>query len=78
MLRIRLTKLDSGQVPRGLASFHFSRHGYIWSLVLWPVGEAVKSFMYNILTAVARGRVVRSVGRGQFMLGIGNPDLAHW
>lgn len=47
-------------------------------MVLWPVGEAVKSFMYNILTAVARGRVVRSVGRGQFMLGIGNPDLAHW
>ena len=40
--------------------------------------EAVKSFMYNILTAVARGRVVRTVGRGQCMLGIGNPDLAHW
>lgn len=32
--------------------------------------EAAKSFMYNILTTVASGRVVRTVGRGQFMLGL--------
>lgn len=69
MLRIRLTKVDSGQVPRGLASFHFKTQMYL-VFGFMASSEAVKSFMYNILTAVARGRVVRTVGRGQFMLGL--------